>query len=107
MNKFGRYTTKKEDESYDYDKNMIGEAMDRLGCYEDAEEQGLLHIAPYNDGTEIFYIADRDFMDFEKMIFATSYLHGLTEYAHGELGIGWFLTRAEAEQALKGMEVTL
>ncbi len=30
-----RYTTKNDDGSYDYDKHIVGEAMDLLGGYED------------------------------------------------------------------------
>lgn len=35
MEKLVRYTTKNEDGSYSYDKNLVDEAMDRLGGYED------------------------------------------------------------------------
>lgn len=75
-----------------------------LAYYEDLEESGLLHVAPVKDGTKIFYIDDRDFMDFEKMVFDDTYLNGFTEYCHGEFNKDWFLTRDEAELKLKEMK---
>ena len=82
----------------------------KLAHYEDLEEQGLLHIAPVKDGTEIF-VHFRDFVDIdsddigvEDNILETTYMYGLTEFEHGELNKDWFLTKEEAEKALEGMK---
>ena len=86
---------------YNHSCNHINEAIQKLAYYEDLEDGGFLKIAPIKDGTKIFYIDDRDFMDFEKMVFDDSYLFGFTEYRHGEFNKDWFLTRDEAELKLK------
>lgn len=49
-----RYTTKRPDGSYDYDENLIAEAMDKLGVLEDAEEQGLLVRLPCKVGDVVY-----------------------------------------------------
>ena len=82
---------------YDYD------CFKKLADYEDLEEQGLLHIAPLKDGTEIFFIME-DYVDFgetERYVAQTSYLHGVTEYDFGELNKDYWLTYEEAEILLK------
>lgn len=82
-----------------------GSITDKLASYEDAEEQGLLHKAPVPNGTPIFILNDEDdefIGDTFEPILETSYLHGYTEFAYGELDNGWYLTREDAEKTLKG-----
>ena len=83
----------------------IGEYLNKLRNYELLEDNGLLHIAPCKNGTEIFYLTNKDFMDFEKIVAKGSYLNGFTEYYHGEVGVGFFLTRDEADEKLKEIEI--
>lgn len=82
----------------------------QLERYTTAQAEGRLHIAPCADGTEIFrYEQDDDdpfpYVITEKITMDT-YIHGFTEFVYGDLGQGWFLTRAAAAAALaeKGME---
>ena len=77
--------------------------IDKLADYEDAEEQGLLHIAPLKNGTPIWYL---DVMPFEEKakVKKTSYLYGETEYSIGELGKDFWTSREEAESALADMQ---
>lgn len=66
-----------------------------------AEKQGLLHKAPVPDGTTIYVIQDDEiaelFDEEYNQIRELSYYHGHTEFAFGEAGDGFFLTREEAE----------
>ena len=77
--------------------------LHKLADYEDAEEQGLLHIAPLKNGTPIWYL---DVMPFEEKVRVkkTSYLYGETEYSIGELGKDFWTSREEAGQALAEMQ---
>ena len=75
------------------------EANAKLKAYEDAEEQGLLHKAPLKNGTPICYL---QYSDPEGEYLAhDTYLFGVTEYMHGELGEDVWLTEEEAEAALR------
>ncbi|MDF2537429.1 MAG: hypothetical protein K0S76_450 [Herbinix sp.] len=82
--------------------DLINKLNKELDYYRQAEEQGLIHKAPVPNGTIIYHITDKDFMDFEKVIRSESYIHGYTEYSIGDINKDWFLTREEAEAALKG-----
>lgn len=81
---------------------MYDKLQNELKGFKDLEKQGLLHIAPVKDGTDIFapFI---DPLDDEgtKEVIETTYLHGVTEFEWGEINKNWFLTREEAEKALE------
>ena len=76
--------------------------IDKLGAYEDAEEQGLLHKAPLKNGTLIWYFQ----YGFDEGPYLTSgtYLYGVTEYEIGEFKKDFWLSEEEAEQALAEMK---
>lgn len=73
------------------------EIAEKLYAYEEAEEQGRLHIAPCADSTEIWYVLKGGD---EMLTYPDSYKFGQTEYCHGRQDEGWFLTRSEAEATL-------
>ena len=70
-----------------------GSPTDRLAEYEEAEEQGLLHIAPLPNGTPIYLWQEND--NEEWFIYKDSYLYGVSEYYHGKLGEGFFISEEE------------
>lgn len=82
----------------------IDDVIDKLAEYEDAEEQGLLLRLPCKVGDiiyQIWYVDDKP--EIAEMKIATlNNLVALMEY--GDFGKTVFLTKAEAEQKLKGME---
>jgi len=77
-------------------------AWDKLKECEDLEERGLLHIAHISDWSDIYilYRAESDF-DEGDCIIKTKYKYGYTEFLFGEFNKGWFLTKEDAERALK------
>lgn len=102
-----RWTSRDEwgDAKIDLLAKSLEFAIEKLAHYEDLEEQNLIHIAPCPNGVDIFFIEDRDFMDFEKIVSKDSYSFGFTEYCHGEFNKDWFLAREEAELKLKEMRL--
>ena len=73
--------------------------------YRELEKAGLLHIAPFKDGTTIYFIEeDWVFDGVERYITKTSYLHGVTEYEIGELNKDYWLTYEAAEKALRNKD---
>ena len=92
----------------------FGEAVDKLAGYEDAEEQGRLVILPVKAGDTVYQLRDK------KHALGVGvhprHIHCVCVYgndwiaehqgdkpcAKKDLGKTWFLTRAEAEAALKG-----
>lgn len=88
----------------------IMESFQRLAEYEIAEEQGLLHKAPAANGTKIFTILEKEYDDFFNEIYAPineeTYVHGYTEFVHGEVGKGFFLTKEDAENYIKTLSTT-
>ena len=68
-------------------------ANNKLGKYEDLEEQGLLHIAPIPNGTTI-YVWQTD-EDDRWFVHNESYLYGFTEYQYGKLGKDFFTSEED------------
>lgn len=84
------------------DCKFINTVCERLASYEDAEEQGRLHIAPIADGTTIFRVLEyNEPFDEPARVAVDSYLYGFTETVYGEKDKDWFLFRKEAEDALQ------
>lgn len=84
---------------------------DKLCAYEDAEEQGLLVRLPCKVGDTVFVITERGFIAkgevrnfrfFDKLIVDVEYHHFGTLATSRYWGETVFLTREEAEAALKG-----
>lgn len=83
-------------------KEGVPEWIDKYFEYRNLDKQGLLHIAPIKDGTEIFIPhSGLDEIDLEDGILKVTYLYGLTEFEWGEMNKHWFLTQEEAEKALE------
>jgi len=92
-----------------------GSPIDRLAEYEDLEEQGLLLKLPRKPGS-IVWICRNDVpykcmvLKYEVFFNGTFVIlriqHDMTniDVSLKNLGKTWFLTQAEAEEALKGME---
>lgn len=87
------------------------EMVDKLAAYEDAEEQGRLVILPCKVGDTVFVITERGFIAkgearnfrfFDKLIVDVEYHHFGTCATSRYWGETVFLTREEAESALKG-----
>lgn len=82
------------------DKSVsIRQVYDKLGAYEDAEEQGLMLRLPCPIGTKVYFINYYEDDDF-----------GHYEVASGTFNYSWldfprkfYLTKEEAEKALKQM----
>ena len=96
--------------SYDY-KNLL---IEKLGKYEDLEEQGRLVKLPCKIGTEVYDITWWDNVQ-EKVVIKgktyhrTVYKHKVTKlpFTYSDIdnfGKTVFLTKSEAEQKLKEME---
>ena len=75
--------------------------VQKLADYEDKEEQGLLHEAKIKDGTPIWYCLEG--FDEGLYIGCSHYIYNVTEYEIGEFGKKFWLTEAEAEEALAKM----
>lgn len=80
----------------------IGNAINKLADYENAEEQGLLHKAEIPNGTTIYVLQTDE--DDEWFIHSESYLYGVTEYFYGNFGKDFWTSKEEAEQALTEMK---
>jgi hypothetical protein len=90
----------------------VGEAIDKLAAYEDAEEQGRLVILPCKVGDTIYVIFDGkiwdgkvyriSYSDYYGKITATAWVKQGISAAFEHFGKTVFLTREEAEAALKG-----
>ena len=94
--------------------NYYGEAVDRLAEYEDAEAEGRLVVLPCRIGDTVFCIPamgkeiiediveDADIWSIKDGIKVRLTLKTFKDYVVGEFGKTVFLTKEEAEQALKG-----
>jgi len=106
------YAAVKNDVCYeDQNEDYCGDAIDKLAAYEDAEEQGQLVILPCKVGDTIFAVEGRSVYKarVESMTFRDDGLWLDGTFNHfgmvcfsGEIGRNIFLTREEAEAALKG-----
>ena len=115
------YAATKNDVCYeDQNEDYCGDAIDKLATYEDAEEQGRLVILPCKVGDTIyaptrsfvseFRVSQFDFGGYEEpYLWVNWYLtKGITGnfridgISASEIGKTVFLTREEAEAALKG-----
>ena len=96
----GRLTIKLKNGAY-CPKAPTYEIADRLGEYEDAEEQGLLLRLPYPFGTKLYYVIDDwDYgMSVNEVIFDLEFVSDVLRYPDE-----YYLTKEEAEQALKQMK---
>ena len=115
----------------DSSENNLTEILEKLGKYEDAEEQGLLLRLPCGIGTDIYYIpSEKNFrlnllnghgeenrvfhQTVDRITFRKNgwYMEcdSDLEYGTGRIlldtsyGVTWFLTSEEAEAKLKEME---
>ena len=86
--------------------NMMLKGIQKLGAYEDADEQGLLLRLPVPEGTEVYVIVEAysfgevgDEAEKWFSIHKDKFSRNMIE----EFGKTVFLTREEAEQALKQM----
>lgn len=93
-----KITNKETGEVLAYRLKSIGDrinAAKKLGQYEDAEEQGLLHVAPIPNGT-IIYVWQED-EDNRWFVHNESYLYGYTEYLYGEFGKDFFISEEDCK----------
>jgi hypothetical protein len=79
-----------------------GIPLDRLSEICQAEQEGRLHIAPFKNGTPIYYVLDEPFFSEQPSVEEDTYFYNFTEYGHGEINKGWFLTKEAAEAAKEG-----
>lgn len=87
-----------------YGSFVEGYAVDKLAEYEDAEEQGLLLRLPCNVGDKVYrfwYVSDTPYRIQEQTIKTLTNIVAMIE--DGVFGKTVFLTRKEAEAALKQM----
>lgn len=113
------YAAVKNDVCYeDQNEDYCGDAIDKLAAYEDAEEQGLLVILPCKVGDTVYRIErfcdgmKGDCGSYVSCVDCDDYQPEIHEIRIGtlvqavaqiqSLGKTIFLTRAEAEAALKG-----
>lgn len=111
--------------SSDIKGNIYGKAITKLAEYEDAEEQGLLIRLPCKIEDDIYVIPSEvnyrlnksfgakglnavcrqvvDHIEFNSYGYLISTNEGMTVHREEAFGETWFLTREEAEQALKQM----
>ena len=90
-------------EKHECDSCPIQKAIEKLADYEDAEEQGLLLRLPCKVGDTIYYFMNVDdviVVEERKMVTLTNIVAILEDE---EFGKTVFLTKEEAEQALKQM----
>ena len=94
-----KITNKKTGEILAYRLKSAGDrikADKKLGEYEDAEEKGLLHIAPIPNGTTIYvWQTDKDDRYF---VHHELYLYGYTEYLYGEFGKDFFISEEDCRE---------
>lgn len=72
--------------------------IQKLGAYEDAEEQGLLLRLPFKIGQKVYYIYE-SCIDKSLMIGSMVYSYSCLDFPRE-----YFSTKEEAEQALKDMQ---
>lgn len=95
----GYYAISGRENFDDQDENYCGAAIDKLAEYEDLEEQGKLVILPCKIGTPIFIIGSKYRSGkFDKWVNTGKFRWSDIE----KLGKTVFLTREEAEAALRG-----
>lgn len=86
----------------------IGEVIDKLAEYEDAEEQGLLLRLPCNVGDTVYWICGRQISDVVVYGFRVEnnkvFLLDYAGFPFGIMGVDSFLTKEEAEQKLAEMK---
>ena len=81
------------DTPYEYGKLNLQKIINKLALYEDAEEQGLLHVAPIANGTTIYvWQTDEDDCYF---IHNEAYVYGYTEYMYGKFGKDFFTSEED------------
>lgn len=107
-------------------EEFVNKLSEKLGRYEDAEEQGLLLRLPCKIGDDIFVIPSEvnyrlnksfgakglnkvcrqvvDHIEFNSYGYLVSTNEGMTVHSQEAFGETWFLTREEAEQALEDMK---
>lgn len=91
-----------------YSDYSMRNIIERLADYEDAEEQGLLLRLPCKVGTTVFWVYDYRMIR-EVIVYGYKIEHDklfMLDYSgfyFGTVGESVFLTREEAEQALKQM----
>ena len=101
------------DVSYVGEPNGVyfGSIIDKLAAFEDAEEQGLLVRLPCNVGDTVFLVeghsvyksqVDSITLRDDGLWLDGTFNHFGLVYFSGEIGRNVFLTREEAEAALKG-----
>ena len=106
----------------DYTKINYGKLLEKLGAYEDAEEQGLLIRLPCDIGDTIYIVGMLGCAEIEEWEITDitmhrsncrePYFHAVLKKAKGntcsfwlnEFGRGVFTSKAEAEQALAKMK---
>lgn len=95
----GYYAISGKENFDDQDENYCGAAIDKLAEYEDMEEQGRLAILPCKIGTPIFIIGSKYRNGkIDKWVNTGKFRWSDIE----KLGKTIFLTREEAEEALRG-----
>ena len=114
----GYYAISGEENFDDQDENYCGAAIDKLAYYEDAEEQGRLVVFPCNIKDTIFMIKDKEiyegkvrFLRWEnhkdRGIHSDITANPTPYFSIGasldDFGKTVFLTREEAEEALKSI----
>lgn len=77
---------------------VLTNCLDKLGAYEDAEEQGLLLRLQFKIGQKVYYIY-KSCIDKSLMIGSMIYSYSCLDFPRE-----YFATKEEAEQALKQME---
>ena len=82
-----------------YSNNELGDVMEKLAAYEDAEEQGLLLRLPCPIGTTVWCIMT-GMTGKHPILFAQEFELGMVEH----FGKAVFLTKEEAEQKLAEMK---
>ena len=107
-----------------YNKYFAGQAINKLAEYETAEEEGRLVVLPYRAGDAVYVIEDKYYeylyhkgiqkghvcrFEYDKEWFAWIHIDGCNKdlqiaYKTSNFNQTVFLTRGEAEKALKEME---
>lgn len=104
-----------------WEHRQVAKWLKELKQYKEAEEQGLLLKLPCKVGDKVWWLNGKFLMECEIVTFAVdedgvsfAHIRYLYEKEHNryyghnldieKLGITWFLTKEEAEQALAGMK---
>lgn len=75
--------------------DWMAKAKQKLWDYENAKEQGLLHMAPIPNGTTIYVWQSGE--NDSWFIHNESYVYGFTEYQYGEFGKNFFVSEEECK----------